>query len=97
MVITGGENVYPAEVESVIYDHPDVADVAVIGAPDEEWGERVVAVVVPRQGATIELEVLREFVAARLARYKLPRELRLVPELPRNTTGKIMKQSLRVR
>ncbi|KLL95243.1 acyl-CoA synthetase [Rhodococcus sp. IITR03] len=95
MVISGGENVYPAEVESVLYGHPSVAEVAVIGAPDERWGERVVAVVVLVQGAQLELEELREFAGARLARYKLPLELRIVDVLPRNTTGKVLKHELR--
>ncbi|NDK91474.1 long-chain fatty acid--CoA ligase [Gordonia desulfuricans] len=95
LIISGGENVYPAEVESAIYTHSAVAEVAVIGMPDPEWGERVAAVVVPKQGATIELDELREFLGGALARYKLPRELVVVDELPRNTTGKIMKHVLR--
>jgi len=95
MVITGGENVYPAEVESVLYDHPDIAEVAVIGAPDERWGERVVAVVAAKPGRTLTLESLRSFADGRLARYKLPSEIRLVEALPRNPTGKVLKQELR--
>ncbi|GAC49360.1 acyl-CoA synthetase [Gordonia aichiensis] len=95
MVITGGENVYPAEVESAIFTHEAVSDVAVIGASDDEWGERVVAVVVLKDGRDLDLESLREHLGGRLARYKLPRELRIVDELPRNTTGKILKHVLR--
>lgn len=95
MVITGGENVYPAEVESALYEHPAVAEVAVIGAPDDEWGERVVAVVVPKPNESLELDEVRRFLEGRIARYKLPRELRVSQELPRNTTGKIMKHLLR--
>ncbi|MDR1968168.1 MAG: long-chain fatty acid--CoA ligase [Burkholderiaceae bacterium] len=95
MIITGGENVYPAEVESVLYDHPDIAEVAVIGTPDERWGEHVVAVVAPKPGASITLEDLQAFAEKRLARYKLPRELRLVEALPRNPTGKVLKSRLR--
>ncbi|MES2529509.1 MAG: long-chain fatty acid--CoA ligase [Pseudomonadota bacterium] len=95
MVISGGENIYPAEVESVLYDHPDVAEAAVIGAPDAQWGERVVAVIAPRPGATVTLDGLREFAQARLARYKLPKELRIVDALPRNPTGKVLKARLR--
>lgn len=95
MVISGGENIYPAEVESVLYDHPDIAEVAVIGAPDERWGERVVAVVAVKPGKTLTLESLQAFAETRLARYKLPRELRLVDALPRNPTGKVLKQRLR--
>jgi fatty-acyl-CoA synthase len=95
MVISGGENIYPAEVESVLYDHPDIAEVAVIGAPDERWGERVVAVVAPKPGKSITLEALQAFAECRLARYKLPKELRLVDALPRNPTGKVLKARLR--
>jgi fatty-acyl-CoA synthase len=95
MVITGGENVYPAEVESVLYDHPDVAEVAMIGAPDAQWGERVVAVAALKPGRELTLEALRAFAETRLARYKLPRELRLVDALPRNPTGKVLKSKLR--
>ncbi len=95
MIITGGENVYPAEVESVLYEHPDIAEVAVIGATDEQWGERVVAVVALRPGCALTLDGLRDFAQARLARYKLPRELRLVDALPRNPTGKVLKTRLR--
>ncbi|WP_371319741.1 long-chain fatty acid--CoA ligase [Variovorax sp. dw_308] len=95
MVISGGENVYPAEVESVLYDHPDVAEVAVIGAPDERWGERVVCVVAPKPGKTVTLEDLHAFAGDKLARYKLPKELRIVEALPRNPTGKVLKAKLR--
>src|SRR6478735_932113 len=95
MIISGGENVYPAEVESVLYGHPAVAEVAVIGAPDDRWGERVMAVVVPASGASLELEDLREFAGADLARYNLPLELRIVDLLPRNTTGKVLEHELR--
>jgi fatty-acyl-CoA synthase len=95
MVITGGENVYPAEVESVLYTHPDVADVAVIGLPDERWGESVTAVVVLKAGSSLTLEELRAFAGERLARYKLPSRLELVDVLPRNPAGKVLKFSLR--
>jgi len=95
MIISGGENVYSAEVEDVIYGHPAVSEVAVIGARDERWGERVVAIVALKEGAELDLDSLRDFAGARLARYKLPLELRLVDELPRNTTGKVLKHELR--
>jgi fatty-acyl-CoA synthase len=97
MVITGGENVYPAEVESVLYDYPAIADVAVIGVPDERWGEAIVAVVVPRPGETVELEALREFAGERLARYKLPARVENVDVIPRNPAGKVLKFELRER
>jgi len=95
MVITGGENVYPAEVESVLYEHPAVAEVAVIGVPDERWGEAVTAVVALRPDAALELEDLRAFAAARLARFKLPTRLEFVDSLPRNPAGKVLKFELR--
>ena len=95
MVISGGENVYPGEVESVLYEHPAIAEVAVIGAPDERWGERVVAVASLKPGAALSLEELQAFAAARLARYKLPRELRIVDVMPRNPQGKVQKTELR--
>jgi fatty-acyl-CoA synthase len=95
MVITGGENVYPAEVESVLYKHPAIGEVAVIGAPDEQWGEAVVAVVALKPGTSLTLEELREFAAPSLAHYKLPTRLHFVAALPRNTTGKVLKGELR--
>ena len=97
MVITGGENVYPAEVESVLYEHPAIAEVAVIGLPDERWGEIVVAVVAPKPGATVTLEDMRAFAGDRLARYKLPTRVELVDELPRTPSGKVLKYELRER
>ena len=97
LVITGGENVYPAEVENVLYDHGGVAEVAVIGLPDERWGETVVAVVVPRPGETVSVEELRDFARDRLARFKLPTRVELVSELPRTASGKVLKYVLRER
>lgn len=95
MIISGGENVYPAEVESVLYRHPAVAEVAVVGAPDERWGERVVAIAALKPGAGLKLEELQDFARQGLAGYKLPRELRIVDALPRNPTGKVLKSRLR--
>jgi len=97
MVITGGENVYPAEIESVLYEHPAVAEVAVIGLPDERWGEAVVAVAALKPDATLTLEELRDFAAASLARFKLPSRLEFVDALPRNPAGKVLKFELRER
>jgi fatty-acyl-CoA synthase len=97
MVITGGENVYPAEVESALYEHPAVAEVAVIGVPDERWGEAVTAVVALKRDTSLELEDLRAFAADRLARFKLPTRLEFVDALPRNPAGKVLKFELRTR
>jgi fatty-acyl-CoA synthase len=95
MFKSGGENIYPAEVERVLSLHPDVRDVGVVGVVDEEWGEVGLAVVVPEPGATITLDELNTFAAQRLARYKLPKRLALVDEIPRNVTGKMSREQLR--
>ncbi|MDN5794774.1 MAG: long-chain fatty acid--CoA ligase [Intrasporangium sp.] len=95
MVITGGENVYPIEVEKVLYEHPDVTEVAVIGVPDEQWGEHVTAVVVVRSESTLTPEGLREWTRERVAHFKAPREVHFIDELPRTATGKILKRRLR--
>jgi fatty-acyl-CoA synthase len=95
MYKSGGENVASAEVERVIIDYPDVLDVAVIGIPDDTWGEVGRAFVVLRPGSTITLEELRDYCGARLARYKSPRSLVILDHLPRNTTGKVSKPALR--
>lgn len=97
MVISGGENIYPAEIESVLFEHPGVADVAVIGLPDERWGEAVVAVAVAKPGESLALEEIREFAGERLAKYKLPSRLEVVDVLPRNPAGKVLKFELRER
>lgn len=97
MIVSGGENVYPAEVESVISGHPDVADVAVIGVPDERWGETVKAIVVRRPGATLSGEELIAWARSRIAGYKRPRSVDFVPAIPRNPSGKILKHELRER
>ena len=91
MVISGGENVYPAEVEGALYKHESIAEVAVIGMPDEKWGEAVTAVVALHDGHHLTLEELREFAQPLLARYKLPLRLHLVDALPRNPAGKVLK------
>jgi len=95
MIISGGENIYPAEVESALFEHGDVADVAVIGVPDEKWGEAVKAVVVPRDGADLSDQDLILFARQRIAGYKVPRSVDFVATLPRNPSGKILKRELR--
>ena len=95
MIISGGENIYPAEVENVLDQHPGIVEAAVIGLPDPNWGESVCAVVALKPGQRLELEQLREFASTQLARYKLPRRLEVVPSLPRNAEGKILKTQLR--
>ena len=95
MVVTGGENVYPAEVENVLLAHAAVADAAVIGVPDDRWGETVKAVVVAAAGATIEPGDVIAFCRERLAHYKCPTSVDVVTALPRNPSGKILKRELR--
>ncbi|MEO6794409.1 MAG: long-chain fatty acid--CoA ligase [Mycobacterium sp.] len=95
MVISGGENVYPAEVEDVLYGHPAVAEVAVVGTPHEKWGEAVTAVVALRPGTTLSLDELREFGRDKLAAFKLPIRLEFVDALPRTQSGKVVKYRLR--
>ena len=95
MVISGGENVYPAEVESVLFKHQSIAEVAVIGLPDEKWGEAVTAVAALHEGQSLSLEDLREFAETQLARYKLPLKLHIVDQLPRNPAGKVLKFKLK--
>ncbi|MFK8047569.1 MAG: long-chain fatty acid--CoA ligase [Halioglobus sp.] len=91
MVISGGENVYPAEVETVLYKHEAISEVAVIGMPDDKWGEAVTAVAALHEGQDLTLEALREFANEHLARYKLPLRLHIVDALPRNPAGKVLK------
>jgi fatty-acyl-CoA synthase len=97
MVISGGVNVYPAEVEGVLEQHPDIGEVAVVGVPDREWGERVRAFIVPRSGGTIDEGALKIWVRERLAGPKVPRDFVVVDSLPRNPTGKVLKRELRER
>jgi acyl-CoA synthetase (AMP-forming)/AMP-acid ligase II len=95
MIISGGENIYPAEVESAISAHPDVARAAVIGVPSEKWGEEVKAVVILRPGAEVSAAALIGFLRSRIAGYKLPKSVDFVAELPLTAVGKIAKQTLR--
>jgi acyl-CoA synthetase (AMP-forming)/AMP-acid ligase II len=95
MIISGGENVYSIEVENVVARHPAVAQVAVIGVPDDTWGERVHAVVTVLPGATLDLAELREFCKREIAGYKAPRSLEVVDGLPMSAAGKVLKRTLR--
>src|SRR5215470_13562614 len=95
MIVSGGENIYPAEVESALFGHPAVGDVAVIGVPDQRWGEAVKAVVVKKPGAEVSAGELIGWARERIAGYKLPKSVDFVDVLPRNPTGKILKRELR--
>jgi fatty-acyl-CoA synthase len=95
MIISGGENIYPAEVESAICDHPDVAEVAVIGVPDEKWGEAVKAIVVMKQGKSATATDIINFTRERIAGFKTPKSVEFIEALPRNPSGKILRRHLR--
>jgi fatty-acyl-CoA synthase len=95
MIVSGGENVFPREIEELLEHHPDIADVAVVGVPDEQWGQRLRAYVVANPGETIDADALKEHVRTNLARYKVPRDVVVLDELPRNATGKILKRVLK--
>jgi len=95
MIISGGENIYPAELESVLAAHPALADVAVIGVPDDQWGETVKAIVVLKPGAALTGEELIEWARSRLGGYKRPKSVDFTDSIPRNPSGKILKRELR--
>ena len=95
MIISGGENIASSEVERVIYRLPQVSEAAVVGVPDEKWGERPIAVVVLHAGQTLDLGTLDSHCRQHLARFKVPRELHLRSSLPRNPSGKVLKRVLR--
>ena len=95
MIISGGENIYPAEVENAIFGHEDVLEVAIIGIPDEKWGECVKAVVVPRPGRTIDEAKIIEHARRKIAAFKTPKSVDVIAEMPRNASGKILRRELR--
>ena len=95
MVIRGGENVYPREIEEFLYTHPDIADVQVIGVPDERYGEELMAWVIARGGATLTEDEVRDFCRGQVAHYKIPRYVKLVDSFPMTVTGKVQKFKMR--
>jgi long-chain acyl-CoA synthetase len=95
MIVTGAENVYPAEVENAIFGHPAIADVAVIGVPDDKWGEAVKAIVVLKPGADACADAIIAFARERVAAYKAPKSVDFVAAIPRNALGKILRRELR--
>ncbi|MFW5705937.1 MAG: AMP-binding enzyme [Bacteroidota bacterium] len=95
MYISGGENVYPAEVEHVIRSHPDVSEAAIVGVPDEKWGEAGKAYVALRKGKNLTKAQLQEFCKERIARYKVPKHVEFLDALPKNDAGKIDRKKLR--
>lgn len=97
MIISGGENIYPAEIEDQLLAHPDVVECAVIGVPDDKWGEVPRAVVVPREGSTLDADGVLASLAGRLAKYKIPKSVVIADELPRTASGKLLKARVRKR
>jgi acyl-CoA synthetase (AMP-forming)/AMP-acid ligase II len=97
MIVSGGENVYPIEVEKILAGHPEVAEASVIGVDDEQYGQRLAAFVVLKSGASATEEKLKQHVKDNLANYKVPREITVLDELPRGSTGKILRNELKAR
>ena len=95
IIKSGGFKISALEIEEVLRTHPDIQECAVVGVPDDEWGERVSAVVIPVTGRSIALQMLRKWAVDKLAKYKIPSDLLVVEELPRNVMGKVMKPAVR--
>jgi acyl-CoA synthetase (AMP-forming)/AMP-acid ligase II len=94
-IIRGGENIAPSEIEDVLVHHPEIAGVAVLGTPDEQWGERIVAIVVPVSGSDLSAETVREWARARLRGSRTPDDVVFTDELPHSATGKLLRNELR--
>jgi long-chain acyl-CoA synthetase len=95
MVISGGINIYPREVEELLVKHPEIADAAVIGIPDDKWGERLKAFIVRRPGSGLEPEAITAYLEGRISGMKIPKDFAFIDALPRNASGKVLKTSLR--
>jgi len=95
MIIRGGENIYPKEIEGFIYTHPLVRDVQVIGVPDEQYGEEIMACIILKDGASMTEDELKDFVRTHMAKHKTPRYVEFVTEFPMNAAGKILKYKMR--
>ena len=95
MIVSGGENVFPREIEDLLAEHGEIEEVAVVGVDDEKFGQRLKAFVVARNGAKLTEEAVKAYVKENLARYKVPREVVFLKELPRNATGKVLKRELK--
>ena len=95
MIIRGGENIYPKEIEDFLYTHPDVKDVQVIGVPDKAYGEEIMACIILQEGSTCTQEDIQDFCRSRIAKHKVPRYVQFVKEFPMNAAGKILKYRMR--
>jgi acyl-CoA synthetase (AMP-forming)/AMP-acid ligase II len=94
MIVSGGENVYPRAVENALSELPEVADNAVIGVPDDDYGQRLAAFVVPRPDAEVEEESIRKYLKDKVSRFEQPRDINIVAEIPRNQAGKVVRNKL---
>jgi acyl-CoA synthetase (AMP-forming)/AMP-acid ligase II len=94
MIVSGGENVYPRAVENALAELPEVADNAVIGVPDEDYGERLAAFIVPKDGADLREESVREYLKGKVSRFEQPRDIKIVKSIPRNPAGKVLRNEL---
>ncbi len=97
MIITGGFNVYSSEVEQTLMQHPQVQDCAIVGLPDDKWGERVTAVLLLKPGATVDPDEVKSFVKARIGSVKSPKQVEIWPDLPRSKVGKVLKKEIRAK
>jgi fatty-acyl-CoA synthase len=95
MIVSGAENVFPREIEDLLADHEDIVEAAVVGVPDEEFGQRLKAFVVVKDGSELSEQAVQEYVKKNLARFKVPREVAFLERLPRNETGKVLKRELK--
>jgi len=95
MIITGGENVYPREIEELLYTHPGVEECSVIGLPDKEWGERVTALITPKPGQSVDTQALKHYLKSMLSPFKVPKDYRIVSSFPKSPAGKILKRELK--
>ncbi|WP_157011689.1 AMP-binding enzyme, partial [Mycobacterium celatum] len=94
MIVSGGENVYPRAVENALAEHPDIVDIAVVGVPDEKFGQRLAAFVVAREGSGIDESALREYLKDKVSRFEQPRDISIVESIPRNPAGKVLRNDL---
>jgi long-chain acyl-CoA synthetase len=95
MILTGGENVYPREVEEVLFTKPEIEECAVIGLPDKEWGEKVAAFIIPKAGKTISTDELKAFLKTKMAPFKVPKVYVITDTLPKSAAGKILKREIK--
>jgi fatty-acyl-CoA synthase len=95
MIIRGGENIYPKEIEEFIYTHPKVRDVQVIGVPDQQYGEEIMACIILKEGETMTVEEMKQYILDHMARHKVPRYIDFVEKFPMNAAGKILKYKMR--